>query len=129
MCVVFESCPVPEADAFSWCHVWNGVSKDKEREVLASFEFTQTKDVQVSSFGTLALLRQFWKERQKSIIYNDVRDAVVAESEFALEGSFADASSRVRSGIWEAPKVQQKHHPVFREGKSGHVDLCRKGTC
>ena len=52
MCVVFESCPIPETDAFSWGHDWKGVSKDKEREVPASFEFTQTKDVQLSSFGT-----------------------------------------------------------------------------
>ena len=73
------------------------------------------------------MLRQFWRERQKSIIHNDLRDAVVAESEFevqaaaALEGTLAHASSRVRSGIWEAPKVQPGKSTIqfFVKGKVG----------
>ena len=95
MCVVFESCPVPEADAFLWVMVGKVCQKTKKGKFLLLFEFTHAKDVQVSSFGTLVggvaalVLRQFWKERQQSIIYNDVRDAVVAVSEFEVQAAAA----------------------------------------
>ena len=128
MCVVFESCPVPGTDAFSWGHDWKGVSKDKERKVPASFEFTQTKDVQVSSFGTLVggvaapVLRQFWKERQKSIIYNAVRDAVAAESEFRIGRYLSRCNQSCLVSYLGGAKS-------FRQVKGVHVDLCREETC
>ena len=98
-------------------------------------------DFQVSSSGTLAgsfaalVLRQFWKERQKSVIHNDVRHAVVAASELevqaaaAFEGTLADASSRVRSGIWEAQKVQPEKstNQFFVKEKVGTSTCVVKG--
>ena len=140
MCVVFESCPVPETDAFSSGHDWKGVSKDKEREVPASFEFTQTKDVPVSSFGTLlGALRRLCcassgrRDRSPSSTKTSGMQSLLSLSSRSKqqphwkEGTVADASSCVRSGTWEAPNVQPgKHRPVFRQGKRGHVDLCRE---
>ena len=90
----------PGINAFSWGRGCKGKLKNKEREVFASFSSTVAPVVQASSFGILAgrlsalCEREFWTERYWSIIYNDVRDAVVESPENLFEAAAALGTRR-----------------------------------
>ena len=91
-------------------HVRKGKLAKDESEETVSLSSSGPGDFQVTSCGILAGFlfapgeREFWKERQKSIveIHNDVRSAVVDE---------------VESCIWyqqfPAIKSESGHHPVL----------------
>ena len=88
------------------------------------FLVSSKDELQVSSSGTLAgdflapVMRRFWKERHQSIIYNDVRSAVVDEVAFQAAAASGTSSSQPENP--EAAMIQPcKNVQFFIRGVSG----------
>ena len=114
--------------------VWKGMPKVKEDQRSTVSLVSRSGVLQVSSFGIpagslLALCeREFWKERYWSIIYNDVRDAVVESPENLFEAAAALGTCRSQPEKLEAVQSGQNIQ-FFIKGVRGTETQVVRGGC